>query len=106
VQETESVPDIGIVGLDGHRLLQEFRPLVVHAACPVEIGEVDEGRDETRVETQRDTVFLFRLGQLSAPQIQQPEIEVSLRPVGVDHLGVDELRSGLDEGGLLLRRQR
>jgi hypothetical protein len=44
--ETESVPDIGIVGLDRHRLLQEFRPLFVHATRPIEIREVDEGGDE------------------------------------------------------------
>ena len=102
----EGIADIAIVGLDRHRLPEQFRSLFVHAACPIEIGEVDESRDEIRVETQRGTVFLFRLGHLPAPQIQQPKIEVSLRPVGIDHLGGNELGGGLDEGSLLLRRQR
>jgi hypothetical protein len=43
---------------------------------------------------------------LLAPHVQQPKIEVSLRPVGIDALGGDELCHGADKGGLLLRRQR
>ena len=68
---------------------------------PVEIGEVDERRDEIRVETQCRAIFGLGLGQFPAPQIEQSEIEMRLRPVGIDHLGGDELRSGLDQGRLL-----
>ena len=62
--------------------------------------------NKSRVEAQSRPIFRLRLGQLPATHVQQPEIEMSLRPLGIDHLGGDEFRGGLDQGGLLLRRQR
>ena len=103
-KKTEGVADVGIVRLDSRRLSQQLRPLVIPAARPVEIGEVDEGRDEIRVETQCRAIFRFRFGWLPTPQIQQPEVEVSLRLIGIDHLGSDKLGGGLYQGGLLFRR--
>ena len=49
--ETERILDVGIVGLDRHRLFQQLSPLHVPAARPLEVGEVDERRHKIRVET-------------------------------------------------------
>ena len=97
--------DIGVVGLDRHCLFQQLRAFVVPAARTVEIRKIDKSRNEVRVETQRRAIFFFGRGWVPPAQIQQPEIEVHLRPVGVHHLGGEKLRGGLDQGGLLLRRQ-
>jgi hypothetical protein len=73
---------------------------------PVEIGKIDERRDEIRVETQGGAVFVFGLRQFPPPQIQYPEVEVGLWPVGIDLFRGDELIGGFDQGGLLVWRQR
>jgi hypothetical protein len=69
-RQTEGVTDIGIVGLNRHRLAQQFLPLRVGTARPVEIGEVDQCRHKRRIETQRRAVFLLCLGQFPAAQRQ------------------------------------
>jgi hypothetical protein len=79
-KKTEGIADIRVIGLDRHRLPEQLRPLFVLAPCPIEIGEVDEGWDENRIEAQRRAIFLLRLGQLPAPQIQESEIEMRLGP--------------------------
>ena len=57
--QTEGVIDIGMVGLNRHRLAQQFLPLRVRAARPVEIGEVDQCRHKRRIKPQRRAVFLL-----------------------------------------------
>ena len=79
-------------------LRKQFRPSLIPAAHPVEIGEVDQRGNEIRVEPQGRAVFRLRRGQLMAPQVQQAEIEMRLGPLGIDHLGSDQFAVGAVQG--------
>jgi hypothetical protein len=64
--------------------------LLVHTARPIEVGEIDHDGNKSLVEAQSRPTFRLRLGQLPAARVQQPEVEMRLRPLGGDHLGGDE----------------
>ena len=93
--EAEGIAHIGIVGLDCHRASQQLRPLI-HAACPVQIGEIDQRRD-AKFGSRRNAVRYSASASVSCPRRRsnKPRFEMCLRPVGIDHLCRDELCRGL-----------
>jgi hypothetical protein len=62
------MPHVGVVRLHRHRLAQEDVALLIHAACAVEIGEIDERGNEFWVEAQSRLILLLGLGP--APQLR------------------------------------
>ena len=105
-KQTKGVLDIGIARIECHRLAQQLGTLLIHAAHTMEIRKIDHGRNESWVEAQRRPIFLLGFGELLPTHVQQPQIEMRLGPLGIDHLGGDELRCGFDQRCLLRGCQR
>ncbi len=96
--------DVRVVRLDRQGLAQQDFALRVLTAHPVQIGQVQHRRNEIRIETQRRVVFGLRCLRLGAPRIQQAQIEMRLRPIGVDQFGGGQFILGGGEGGVLFYR--
>ena len=48
-KQPQSVMRFGIVRLGPQRLAKQTDPVLIPPACPLEIGEIDQGRDEVRL---------------------------------------------------------
>ena len=105
-QEPERVQRLGIVGGDLERLLEEALRVGLAALGPKQVGEVQEGGNEPRVQEPRIPQLGLGVGRAPKPRVEIGQVHVRLRPVGVDHHGCHELGETPIEIGLLLGRER
>jgi hypothetical protein len=75
------------------------------AGGPVEIGEIDRRRNEARVQRERRPELRFGGGGLLLRRVQQGQVHVRLRAVGVELLGGDVLPDGPVQRRALSLRQ-
>jgi hypothetical protein len=104
--EAERVADIRIVRINRHGLAQKLDAFLVQPAHAVEIGEVNERGREVFIEAQGRLVLVLRLRKTAEPCLQKAKVHMRLRPVGIDHLSIEQLKIGGGESDLLLSRHR
>ena len=100
------MPYIRIVRVDRHGLAQKVSAFLVLPAHAVEIGEIDERGRKVRIEAQGRPVVVLRLHWVTELCLDQAEVQMRLRPLGIDHLGLEQFKDGGGESGLLLQRER
>ena len=85
------------------RLFEDTRTVGVTPLSPEEIGQVDQGGNEARIEDERALELGLRLGGAAQPHIEIGQVQMCLRLVSIDRLRGDEFRQRPFEVGLLHR---
>src|SRR6185295_15510381 len=91
--------DPGVAGRERGGAAQQALAFVVAASQPIEVGEVDVGGDECRIEPESGREVCGGALQVSFAGAKPAEVEPALRPVRVDLLRLAVLgERGLELG--------
>ena len=96
--------DVAVAGIDLQGGLERLRDPVLLALLAIQVGQIDVGRHEHRLESEGGAILLLRRVAPSEPRVERAEIHVGLGAIGVERLRLAILGDGPIERGQLLAR--